>query len=274
MASLRRKIHEVLEPGEQASTWERWVDALVIVLILVSVVVVVLESMPEMVAWDAGLRVVEAGIVYFFTVEYLLRLWTAPEARRYGAGWRGRLRYACSTMALIDLAAIVPFYLDPLAAGNAVVFRLLRIFRLIRVLKLGRYHDSFSMLIRVVRLRRAELVASLVLVLCLVVIASTMMYAVEHDAQPKAFASIPASLWWGIVTMTTVGYGDVYPVTPAGRVIAGISVLLSVGLFALPAGLLASGFSEELDRRRARKQEGAKERCCPHCGKPMEEEEL
>lgn len=185
-----------------------------------------------------------------------------PEIGKYGQGWHARVRYTFSWMALVDLAAIAPYYLMPTASSNSLVVRLLRVFRLVRVLKFGRYNASIGMLGKVLRLRRAELTVYLFLVLALVTITSTLMYAVEHDAQPKVFVSIPASMWWGVVTLTMVGYGDVYPITAAGKVVAGISVLLGVGLFAIPAGLLASGFSEELAKER--KQEDCKK--CPHCG--------
>lgn len=267
MLTLRRRVYEWLEPGDQGSAWEHLFDFLLILMILGSVLVVVLESMPEMVAYGQPLATVEHWIVYFFSIEYLLRIWTAPEIGKFGSGWQARLRYAVSPMALVDLAAIAPFYLESMAASNTVVLRLLRIFRLVRVLKFGRYHASIGIFGRVLLLRRAELMVSLVLVLALVTITSTLMYAVEHDAQPKAFASIPAAMWWGIVTLTTVGYGDVFPVTAAGKVVAGVSVLLGVGLFALPAGILASGFSEEMARERRVKQ------CknCPHCGGELED---
>jgi voltage-gated potassium channel len=267
MLTLRRRVYEWLEPGEQGSAWEHIFDFLLILMILGSVVVVILESMPEMVAYDPQLTRLERWMVYFFTIEYLLRLWTCPESGKYGEGWRARLRYAFSPMALVDMAAIAPFYLESMADSNTVVFRLLRIFRLVRVLKFGRYHASIGIFGRVLLLRRAELLVSLVLVLALVTITSTLMYAVEHDAQPKAFASIPAAMWWGIVTLTTVGYGDVFPITAAGKVVAGVSVLLGVGLFALPAGILASGFSEEMARERRDKE------CkhCPHCGGDLED---
>lgn len=265
MPQLRKRVYEWLEPGEQGHALEYAFDYLLILMILSSVVVVVLESMPEMESLDGVLANAERFLVYFFSVEYGLRLWTCTEAGVYGTGWRARIRYALSPMALIDLAAIAPYYLLPLMSSNAVVMRLLRIFRLVRVLKFGRYHRSIGILGRVLRLRRAELAVSLFLVLALVTITSTLMYAVEHDAQPKAFASIPAAMWWGVVTLTTVGYGDVYPVTAAGKLVAGVSVLLGVGLFAIPAGLLASGFTEELAREKASVE------CekCPHCGKEL-----
>ena len=262
----RRRAYQWLEPGEQAHPWENAVDLLLIVLILMSVIIVVLESMPEMAAYFPLLRSLERAIVFIFTIEYLLRLWTAPEIPGQGSGIPARIRYAIRPMALVDLAAVLPYYLELVAGPSAVVLRLLRVFRLVRVLKFGRYHASLGLLGRVLVLRRAELTISLALVLALVVIASTLMYAVEHDAQPKAFGSIPSSMWWGVVTLTTVGYGDVYPITTAGRFIAAISVILGLGLFALPAGILASGFSEELARLR---QHDTPCPCCPHCGKDL-----
>jgi len=268
MQSWRRKVHELLEPGEQASPWEQVFDVFVLLMIVISVSVVVLQSMPDLVAYDAAFARIEAYAVYFFTVEYVARLWTCAEIEKYGGGWRGRLRYSLSLMALVDLAAILPFYAMPFADSNTVVFRLLRVFRLVRVLKFGRYHSSIGILGRVLLSRREELVVSLALVMALVVITSTLMYAVEHDAQPKVFSNIPASMWWGIVTLTTVGYGDAYPVTSLGKVVAGISVLLGVGLFALPAGILAGGFAEEL----ARSKKAGCGKSCPHCGKVLPEE--
>lgn len=266
MRRVRRQVYEWLEPGEQSSTWEHFIDVIIMALILISVVVVVLQSMPELNEYDGILTEIERWCVYFFTVEYLLRIWTCVEDPAFSGPWKGRIRYMGSAFGIIDLLALAPFYLAPLAASNTVVFRLLRIFRLVRVLKFGRYNASVSLLVRVFRSRREELLLSLVLVVTLVVISSTVMYAVEHDAQPKAFASIPAAMWWGVVTLTTVGYGDVFPITLAGRVVAGVSVLLGVGLFALPAGILASGFTEEM-RRHGTTTRKVKRACfCLHFG--------
>jgi voltage-gated potassium channel len=274
MRALRRNVFHWLEPGEQANPWEQVVDFLLILMILGSVVIVVLQSMPEMAEHDRLLDEAERWCVYFFTLEYLLRVWTSVELDRYAgkSAWRARLKYLMSPMALVDLASILPFYVAAFADANTVVIRLLRIFRLIRVVKFGRYHSSMGMLARVVKSRREEMLISIMLVLALVVIASTLVYAVERDAQPKAFPSIPAAMWWGVVTMTTVGYGDVYPITPAGKFIAGVSVLLGVGLFALPAGILSGGFAEELARRRAAEAAAATAAHpskCPHCGKDL-----
>ena len=267
---LRKRVYNWLEPGEQAHPAEKLIDATIVTLILLSVAVVMLQSMPALSGYLQLFDSIERFCVYFFTAEYVLRLWTCVENPKYSEPVRGRLRYAKSSMAVIDLLAIAPFYLAPVAKSNAVVFRLFRIFRLARLLKMGRYYQSLGMLGRILRSRREELIVSAGLVIVLVVMASTLMYAVEHDAQPEAFSSIPASVWWGVVTMTTVGYGDVYPITPVGRAIAGVALLLGVGLFALPAGILASGFSEEMTRRRLPASSGAQK--CPHCGRDLDEQ--
>jgi voltage-gated potassium channel len=268
MPTARSRAYRYLEPNEHQKAWEKLPDALIVGLIVLSAVIVLLDSLPAMAPFAALLYTLEAVCVAVFTVEYGLRVWTCVESPEFAHPVWGRVRYVLSPLALIDLLAIVPFYIAPLAAHDTVVFRLLRIFRLLRLLKLGRYHRSLGLLGKVLKNRREELAISLVLVVILVVVASTLMYALEHEAQPKAFASIPAAMWWGVVTMTTVGYGDVYPVTPAGKVVAGVSLLLGIGLFALPAGILASGFSEELQRER---EEGQTQPVCPHCGKPLDE---
>lgn len=260
--SLRARIHEWLEPGEQSDSWEHFIDIAVLTLIFISVAVVVLQSMPEMAGHEPLFESLERWCVYFFTLEYLLRIWTCVEDPRFAHPIRGRLRYMCSGMGLIDLLALAPFYLAPFAQSNTVVFRLLRIFRLIRVFKFTRYNASVGLLGRVFYSRRQELLLTLALVITLVVISSTLIYAVEHDAQPKAFSSIPASMWWGVVTLTTVGYGDVYPITLGGKIVAGISVLLGVGLFALPAGILASGFSDEMQKLRGTASSSRLKRIC------------
>jgi voltage-gated potassium channel len=260
--SLRTRVHEWLEPGEQSSSWEHFIDLAILTLIFVSVAVVALQSMPEMDEYDPVFEALERWCVYFFTLEYFLRIWTCVEDPRFSHPLRGRLRYVSSGMGMIDLLALAPFYLAPFANSNTVVFRLLRIFRLIRVFKFTRYNASVSLLGRVFYSRREELLLTIGLVITLVVISSTLMYAVEHDAQPKVFSSIPASMWWGIVTMTTVGYGDVFPITTAGKVVAGMSVLLGVGLFALPAGILASGFSEEMRKIKAPGEAPPRRRIC------------
>ncbi|MCZ7662877.1 MAG: potassium channel family protein [Thermoleophilia bacterium] len=162
------------------------------------------------------------------------------------------------------ILAIFPFYVG-VGRLDLRFLRALRLFRLLRVLKLARYSESLALLGRVFRAKKEELVVTLCAVLFLLFLASSFIYYVEHEAQPEAFSSIPAAMWWGVATLTTVGYGDVYPVTVAGKVLGAIVAMLGIGLFALPAGILASGFADEM--RRKRTDETA---MCPHCGRQIE----
>ena len=169
-----------------------------------------------------------------------------------------------SPYALIDLLAILPFYL-PVVIGEQGAERMLRIFRLFRLLKIARYSDSTTLITDVFRRKAQELLITILVMSIWLVFVSSLMYYVERDAQPEVFTSIPASIWWGIVTLTTVGYGDVVPITSLGRALGAIIALLGIAIFALPAGIIASGFTEELDRRRRGDQ------YCPHCGEQVDD---
>ena len=159
-------------------------------------------------------------------------------------------------MAVIDLLAILPFYL-PLLSLDFRFLRIVRLVRVFRIAKLGRYSKAVQTLGRVFRAKAAQLAIATSFILMLLVIASSLMYYAEHDDQPEQFSSIPASMWWGVTTLTTVGYGDVIPVTGLGKVIASIMAILGIGMFALPTGILGAGFVEEMQSATT---------VCPHCG--------
>ncbi|MFC6838281.1 ion transporter [Halomarina ordinaria] len=199
-----------------------------------------------------------------FTVEYLLRVWSCTVDERYSSPIRGRIRFMLSPYALIDLIAIFPFYL-PIVLGEQGAERMLRIFRLFRLLKIARYSNSLTLITNVFRRKSEELLITVLVMSIWLVFVSSLMYYVERAAQPEVFSSIPAAIWWGIVTLTTVGYGDVVPVTPVGRALGATVALLGIALFALPAGIVASGFVEELERRRQGPQ------YCPHCGEEVDD---
>ena len=154
-----------------------------------------------------------------------------------------------SPMALIDLLAILPFYL-PFAGIDLRFIRIFRLFRIFRLLKISRYINAAEMIRNVIVNKKEELLISLFAISVILLVVSSFMYFVEGDIQPQAFGSIPKSLWWGVITMTTVGYGDVYPVTTVGKILGSIVAMLCVGIVALPTGLLASGFSDEIKKRK------------------------
>lgn len=267
--SLRRAVWRVLETTSEDDPNRLSLDAYDIgmaILISLNVVAVVLESVPELAhAFGAVFHTFEVFSVAVFTVEYALRLWSCTVEPRFAHPLWGRARFALTPMALIDLVAFLPFYLGFIAVDLRLL-RLFRLLRLLRVLKLGRYSQSLTLVGRVFRRKLPDLAVTMVILLVALVLASSVMYYVEHEAQPEAFASIPAAMWWGVATFTTVGYGDVYPITPLGKLVGSFIAVLGIGIFALPAGILAAGFSEE--RERLKNETGS--RVCPHCGMPID----
>jgi len=262
---LRRRVNAVLREGAPGDGLSRWVNLSLAALIVLNVAAIILESV-DSVARAAGpwLATFEAFSVAAFTAEYLLRLWSCVEAEAFSAGpVAGRLRFIFKPMPLIDLAAILPFYLT-FATVDLRFLRTLRLLRILRVAKLARYSTAMQTLGRVLVKKREELSVTLLALLVLLIVASVLMYHAEREAQPGAFASVPAAMWWAVATLTTVGYGDVYPVTALGRLLGAVIAVLGIGMFALPAGILGGGFMEEVSARRR----GAV--VCPHCGKEID----
>jgi voltage-gated potassium channel len=247
---LRKRVHEILEVRAARDRWARAAGLALAGLIIANVVAVILQSMaPLDAAYHWWFHAFEAFSIAVFTVEYALRVWSSVEEERYGhrGPLLGRLRYVRSPMALIDLVAIAPFYLSFLVP---VDLRFLRVFRIFLILKLTRYHGSMLMLGTVLRNEARPIGAALFVLTILLIVVSSLAYLVEGQAQPKAFASIPDAMYWAIVTMTTVGYGDVVPVTPLGKLLGALIGVIGIGMVALPAGLLAAGFSQLLHERR------------------------
>lgn len=265
--SLKDRVFGILEPGDEDS---KYFDPFIMGLIILNVVAVVLETVNWLyVRYAPIFHAFDIFSVAVFTVEYILRLWSCTVDKRFRDPIQGRLRFLITPFALIDLMAVLPFYL-PFIFPDLRFLRAMRLFRLFRVLKMARYSDSLAVFMNVLRLKKDELMLMLFSILILLVVSSSLMYEAEHNAQPEAFSSIPAAMWWGVVTLATVGYGDMYPITPLGKLIGSVVVILGIGLFALPTGILASGFAEVLQSRRdAQKRQGM---ICPHCGRRFDEE--
>ena len=244
----RRRVHVILDGG--SSDWPSvLVHRGLVALVLVSVTAVVFESVATIAARHTTLfRVIEYFVAALFTVEYALRLWSAPEHTPYKgmAPWAARLAFARTGSAIVDLLAIAPVYLETLLAAD---FRILILLRLLRFFKLARYSPGMRSLVNVLEAERKALAASAVILLGLVLIAASAMHLVEHSAQPDKFGSIPDAMWWAVVTLTTVGYGDVVPITLAGRIVAGFTMVMGMMMLALPIGIVATAFAEEIHRR-------------------------
>ena len=250
MISKRKLIHDILDIGNKQHSLGKAADIILITLISLNVLCVILETLPSITPEQRRwFYVFEVFSVIIFTIEYIARVWSCiedGETSHKHPLW-GRLRYMLTPLALIDLIVILPFYLSMMVV---VDLRFMRVLRLLRVFKLTRYSSSMSLLLQVLHREARSISAAVFVLFMLIILASSLIYYAEHRAQPELFGSIPAAMWWSIVTMTTVGYGDVIPVTVAGKIIASLISIMSLGIVALPAGLLASGFSEAIRERR------------------------
>lgn len=263
LEKVKYHVYDILVETDDEELIDKIVAVILMLLILVNALAVVLESVDDLnQKYGSLFYALEMVSVAIFSVEYLLRLWVAPLNPKY-AGRFGRLRYALSLMAVIDLAAIVPAFLPLIFTVDIRFIRILRIFRLFRLFKMSRYVQSLDTLDDVVRSKREELVVTVVMISMLLLLSSSLMYLFETEAQPDKFPDIPSTLWWGVVTLTTVGYGDVFPITPLGKIFGGFIAFLGIGMFALPTGILASGFAEEIKKRKEKETVCPP---CPHCG--------
>ncbi len=260
--TLRRRVSDIIRSTGTGVRLSRVFDTFILTLITLNVIALLLESVrPLHDAYAPYFYYFEAFSVAIFTVEYLLRLWSAVERPEFQRPIAGRARWARTPFAVIDLLAILPFYL-PLLGVDLRIVRIVRLMRVFRVAKLARYSSALQAIGRVMKEKREELLIVVSVCVLLLLLSSTLIYFAENEQQPEDFSSIPAAMWWGVCTLTTVGYGDVTPVTPFGKVIASFIALLGIGLFALPAGILGAGFVESLSEK------GGGSRC-PHCGKEI-----
>nr|ABC70100.1 ion transport protein [Haloquadratum walsbyi] len=231
-------------------------------LIVINIIAVLLETVDPIAAtYGRELYLIEIISVSVFTIEYLAHVWSIIETRKYDNPILGRIRFTFTPLMIIDLLAILPFYLASIFAVDTRFLRAMRLVRVIRLLKIARYSESIRSFATVLRSQKEKLVVAAAMNLILLVLSSSIMYQLEHNAQPELFSSIPATLWWGAMTLTTVGYGDMYPVTQGGQVAGSLIAVFGIGLFALPASILAAGFIED--------SQATDDNVCPHCGEEL-----
>ena len=244
----RREVHDILEVGGVAHPAGRVVNAFIILLIILNAIAFAADTVPELADRYADeFEAFNGFSVIVFTIEYVLRVWSAVDIPMLSRlpPWRARLRFALRPVMLIDLFAFLPWYVHWV---YPIDLRLLRVLRLFRLLKLVRYSPALQTLGRVIVDENRALFGALLVMLILLLFASTGMYMLEREAQPDKFGSIPAAAWWALATLTTIGYGDVVPITPWGKLLGGVVMLLGVGMFALPIAIIATGFSHEANR--------------------------
>ncbi|MEO8927081.1 MAG: ion transporter [Caulobacteraceae bacterium] len=246
--SFRRRLYVQLDPAAWPRRGLSPINLVVFVTIIVTSILAIIETEPLISnGRDNLFNAVELMIGAFYTVEYVARAWTAAENPKYGPGLRGLLRYMRSPIAIIDLISIATSFLTP-AGLQPYLLRAFRLARILRIAKLGRMSNAMSYLIEAMMARRYELLFSLFVSLTFMVFSASLLYFVEGPAQPEKFGSIPRALWWATAALTTIGYGDVYPITVLGRIFAAMAAIGGIGLVAMPTGIMAAAFSEAVQK--------------------------
>jgi voltage-gated potassium channel len=267
---LKGRLYDVLEDDSYTDTFEKYVNGFILLLIVLNVAAVILGTVKGLHENYANLFFLfEVFSVAVFSIEYIFRVWICTFDPRYSDPVFGRLKYMASPMALVDIIAILPFYIflfSPLDVTGLMIIRLFRIFRLLKII---RYSESVHLFGRILKKKKNDLIMATIIGLFALVIFSSLMYVAEHNAQPDKFGSIPEAMWWGVITLATIGYGDVYPITALGKFFGMLTAVAGIGIFALPAGILGSGFVEEMQKRHA-----CDNVICPHCGKPVVEKPM
>lgn len=262
--SVRSRTWEILETAKPGDVTAKFINYFMLGLIFLNVIAVIMGTVELLQSrWGYYFDLFEIFSVSIFSVEYICRIWSSVEDKRYSSPVYGRIKYALRFMTVLDLVAILPFFL-PFTTTDTRAIRVFRLLRLIRILRFGRYYSTLNLFASVIKKKKEELVLTSVLMAMLLVVSACVMYYCENEAQPENFSSIPQSMWWAVATLTTVGYGDIYPVTSLGKIFSGIISILGIGMFALPTGILGAGFIEEIQKKKTSKKH------CPHCGKEID----
>lgn len=269
---LKRRVYEVLEVAKPDDKLSKAVDIILMSLILLNVALIIAGTFELHETAIQVFTVIENVSVAVFTVEYFLRLWTSDLKFTELSPFRARLRYIRTFAAVIDLVSLLPSFI-PAMSSSFMVLRMFRVLRLLRVFKLNRYTHALKDIGEVFKRKAGQLISSMLVVSFLMIIAAVLMYDAEHEAQPEVFDNALSGMWWAIATLTTVGYGDIYPVTVVGKIMSAIIAILGIGLVAVPTGIISAGFTEQIERNRAEKEspEPADEKTfCPYCGHKLD----
>lgn len=244
---IKRRVFEIIEKAEKGDVLSRIFDIFILALIIVNVLSVFLETFNISESVRAALYKVEVVSVVIFSLEYILRFWTADLLYENISPLRSRLKYIFSFMALIDLFAILPFYIPLIITVDLRILRMLRLVRLLRAFKANRYTKSLHKILDVIREKSAELISAIFVLFILMLISSVLIYYIESPVQPEVYKNALSGLWWSIAIFTSVWLGDIYPITAAGKILCALMAILGVAIIAVPTGIISSGFVENTD---------------------------
>ena len=245
MKKFKRQVFDTIQIGNKHNLVSRAFDWLIVIAIFLNIFAIILGTFEEAKPYMSILKIIELVTVIIFAIEYLLRLWTAdylyPEKKR----WKAILAFAFSIFGLIDFLSFFPYFLPVLFPKGAVAFRMFRVIRIFRLFRINTQYDAFNVIINVLNEKKGQIFYSVCMICILIIASSLCMYSLEHEAQPDQFKNAFSGIWWSVSTLLTVGYGDIYPITTLGRIMAIIIAFLGVGLVAIPTGIISAGFVEQ-----------------------------
>ena len=245
LAEKKKRIFEIIQIGYAGDFMSKLCDVLITIAILLNLFIAIFDTFDVSAEYADTMNLIETITVIGFTVEYALRFWTADYLYPNLGLWKARGRYVVSFNAIIDLLSFLPFYLPVMFPGGIVAFRMFRIIRILRLFRINAYYDALNVIGDVLKRKRDQIMSSIFIILVLMVASSLCMYGLEHEAQPDVFRNAFSAFWWSVSTLLTVGYGDIYPVTMAGRFFGIVITFLGVGMVAIPTGILSAGFVEQ-----------------------------
>jgi voltage-gated potassium channel len=245
----RKRTAAIIEMGSAQDWVSRGYDILSGLMLLANLSASILYTFNSMALQYGSLLVaIEAITVAFFAVDYALRLWTAPEFFPKLSSFRSVWKYVFSLTGIVDLLSFLPYYLPIFFPAGAAVFRIFRVVRIFRLFQINAYYSAMNVITEVLRSRRQQLASSVFIILVLMLASSLCMYSLEHEAQPEVFSNAFSGIWWAVSTLLTVGYGDIYPITTAGKIVSIFITFLGVGMVAIPTGIISAGFVDQFSR--------------------------
>ena len=246
MRDKRQRIFNIIEIGNKDDVQSALFDRFIVIVIFINLLVTLMQTFEQLKPYMSLLNVLEFVTIVIFAAEYILRIWTAdylyPDEK---PEWKARIRFVFSAYGIIDLFTIIPYFLPFIFPVGAVAFRMFRVIRIFRLFKINAQYDAFNVITSVLREKKNQLISSVCMIFILMLASSLCMYSLEHEAQPDQFKNAFSGIWWSVSTLLTVGYGDIYPVTVAGKVMAIIISFLGVGMVAVPTGIISAGFVEQ-----------------------------
>lgn len=244
----KERIFHIIQIGTVSDFSSRAFDIFVAVTICLNLFALLFETFEQSAPYRDVLRGIETVTVILFTIEYALRLWTAEYLYPEKSRPRAVLAFVFSFFGIVDLLTILPFYFPFIFPTGMVAFRMIRVVRIFHLLKINKYYDSFSVITEVLREKRGQIISSVFIILILMLASSLCIYQLEHEAQPDKFSNAFSGIWWSVSTLLTVGYGDIYPITPLGQIMGIVTAFLGVGMVAIPTGIISAGFVEHYSR--------------------------